>query len=340
MTAFALARDPAIRDGLGAFLLLAVTRRARCTRVRTDERPDRVIDLRLVPVERRVTLRAATLRHLGRELRAVRVRVAVRARLLWLHEGEARSRAGMTAAARRRAMLAVERELRRRVLDDAEQRGREAIDGVALRALAVVALLELALVRVAVARRARPELQVAIALRDGLARLVTLRALDACVLARERIPRLAVIRAAGLLGRADPLDRRVAVLAVGAEPREVNRPVTARARAALGRWLVVAAIVALLARDARVAVREREPRVVGAHLVHGALPALGVVTRGARLRLELPLVRILVTALARRELERLPGRRRARVALLALDIDVLAGEREARELVIERLAVP
>src|SRR5262249_4032975 len=97
-------------------------------------------------------------------------------------------------------------------------------------------------------------------------------------------------------------------------------------------------IVAGLARDARVAAGEREPRMVRAHLVAAARPAGGVVARRARPGLELALVRIRVARLAHRERERLPLRRRA-VALLAHDAVVLAGERKPRELVIEPRAL-
>src|SRR5439155_13125706 len=65
----------------------------------------------------------------------------------------------------------------------------------------------------------------------------------------------------------------------------------------------------------------------------------GVVARGARPGLELRVVRIGVARLAGREHQRLPGRRRPAVAAFAGDIGVLAGEREARELVIEPRAL-
>ena len=58
VTALARARDAAIGGGIGALLLRAVAGGARGSRVRANERPRRVIDLRLVPVDRGVAGRA------------------------------------------------------------------------------------------------------------------------------------------------------------------------------------------------------------------------------------------------------------------------------------------
>src|SRR5262249_49388050 len=136
--------------------------------------PGRVIDLRLVPVERRVAVRAAAGGDLGVELRAVRIGVAIAAGLARDREREPRPAAGVTAAARHRDMLALEPEPGAAMLGDAERRRREAVDGVALRALGVAR--ELAAMAVGVARRARAERELAEPLRDRPARRMTRRA--------------------------------------------------------------------------------------------------------------------------------------------------------------------
>src|SRR5690348_5392645 len=116
------------------------------------------------------------------------------------------------------------------------------------------------------------------------------------------------------------------LLATIAERRVVDIGVTRDARRALRRRLVVAAVVTRLARDPRVAVRERDHRMAAAlDRRVTCLPALRVVTVRAALRLELALVRIGVARIAGRELQRLPLRRRA-VALVARDRHVLSGE--------------
>ena len=79
VTALALARNAAVRSRRRAGFLFAVARAACGSLVRTEQRPGRVIDVRLVPIGRRVTLGAAALRHLFRKLITVRVGVAVRA---------------------------------------------------------------------------------------------------------------------------------------------------------------------------------------------------------------------------------------------------------------------
>ena len=236
-------------------------------------------------------------------------------------------------------MLAVEREPRRGVLGDAERGRREARDGVARRALATAARGELAPVRIGVARRARRERELAEALRDRPRRRMALRAADRMVLAGERVAGLAVVVAAHRLGQTDPLDLGVAGLAARSELREVDRPVAGLAPPAARRWPVVAAVVAGLARDAGVAVGERQPRMVRAHPLAAARPAAGVVARGAWPGRELTAVRIGVACLAGGEPDWLPARRRARVALLAGDGLVLAGERESRERVVELAAI-
>ena len=193
VTPRAVARDPAIRGGLRAFLLLAVARGAWRSRVRTEQRPRRVIDLRLMPIERGVALRATTLGHLLGELIAMRIGVTLRALLLGDDEVDPWLGARMTTAAWRRAVFAVEHELGRRVLHDSKRRRREAVDGMALRAFAVVARHELAFVLVRMTRRARGELEILEPLRDRLGRRMTARAIDRCVLAGEWITSLAVI---------------------------------------------------------------------------------------------------------------------------------------------------
>src|SRR5205823_5527329 len=91
--------------------------------------------------------------------------------------------------------------------------------------------------------------------------------------------------------------------------------------------------------DLRVARTDRELRVVRAHLIGRVLPVSGVMARAARFGPELAVVDVLMAGLARRELDRLPLRRRAEVTLFARDVGVLAGERVARQLVVERLLV-
>src|SRR5579864_7985852 len=114
-------------------------------RMHAGQRPDAVIDLRQAPSRRRVAMRAASLRHLLGELVAVRVRMAVGAGLLRDVPVDARSRVPVARRARRRRVLADERELRVVVQGGAEERGPEARGRVARLAFAFVPRRELSL---------------------------------------------------------------------------------------------------------------------------------------------------------------------------------------------------
>src|SRR5262249_29764313 len=110
VTALAGPRDAAVGGRRGALLLRAVARGAGGAGVRAGERERGVVDPRLVPVEGGVAASAAAGGDLAVELRAVRVGVAVRARLLRHRELDARTRPRVAAAARRGDVLALERE--------------------------------------------------------------------------------------------------------------------------------------------------------------------------------------------------------------------------------------
>ena len=262
--------------------------------------------------------------------------VAVRAGLLRDRERGARTRAWMTAATRRRAMLAVERELRRRVLGGAEQRRREARERVALCAVASAARRELALVLVGVTGSARAKREVAIALRHRARCLVALGARRGACLPVERIAGLRVVRRGRRLGQPHPANRRVTVLAVACRTSR-GGPVRGTRR----RCCLSSAACRCRGRDTpcRQPSRGRRERQLGWSCASHPRLLASCSCRGrpcTACGLNWPRMWICVARLARRELERLPLRRRRRVALLARDGRVLAGQRKSRELVIER----
>src|SRR4051812_23585729 len=120
-------------------------------------------------------MRAAAIFHLGRELLAVRIRVAVRALLLGDMEVELRTRVLVAGRACRGEVLALELERRARMELGTEERRPEACRRVTRLALgSEVVLRELAFVAVGVAIHALAELEPAVSLSSWDARLVTL----------------------------------------------------------------------------------------------------------------------------------------------------------------------
>ena len=194
---------------------VAVAAGARRARVRAGERPRRVIDLRLLPGVRRVAVRAAADLHLLVELRAVRVLVALRALLLRLLPARcagARPDGSRCTASRRACRRACSRSARAARRRTSSARTRSSVWHAAL---AVVAGANSPLCLSAWHDVAPLECDLAIAHVLGLARRVT----------RARTRRLSCLPSSGYcvlscdcaadrIREADPLDRRVALLAL------------------------------------------------------------------------------------------------------------------------------
>ena len=145
-------------------------------------------------------MRAATVRELALEHVAVRVFVAVRARLRRHRELHARMRVAVACATRRGDVLAVERKGRTRVLGRAEARAAERMRRVAGAALTGVAICELSEVHISVAVEAAVVRELAVALRGRAFGIVALGARHLAVRALELEVGQAVHAVAELVG--------------------------------------------------------------------------------------------------------------------------------------------
>ena len=152
VAAGAVARKAAIARplaGLAIFSRGLMTRDARRPRVSTDQGPGAVVDIRVVPSGRAVTVATAPLGHFARELLAMRVLVAVSAAGSVQPPIQARALSPMAPRTGDRLVATFEREGCGRMLLNPEECGREAIFVVTLSARAPRTLGELALMRIA-----------------------------------------------------------------------------------------------------------------------------------------------------------------------------------------------
>ncbi len=285
-----------------------------------------------------MALGAAAFSHLFGKLLAVRVFMALRADLLLNFQRDAWFRRNVAGATRRCHVFTVEHKRRGRVFGHAKKRRRKAFDRMALRTFAGLTGCKLTFVLVFMTGHARVKRQFAI---PGVFRHRLEMALSASglhVFAFKWVHRFLVCVATNFIGNAHPFDRAMAVVAVFAKRRFVHYRVATHALFAFGRWLVVAFIVAFFAFQRRVAVGQRQPRVVATHLGVVDIPALFVVTRSTGLRFERAVVWIFVTGIACRKRNAFPFRRRV-VALLARHRHMLANQFKIGFVVVERVAV-
>ena len=274
-----LARRSAIaRTVSGESILLGgrVARGAREQVVGAGQRPRGMIDVRPIPPVDRVALRASSLRHLGGELIAVGVVVALVAARGIEVPAEARSLARVAAAAGHREVATLERQRSGRVLRAPERRRCKSLYAMAVPTLAARSLRELSTVRVRVTARARIEFELAIATLPRNAGHVAGGALHLLVRADEGERGVLMGPQTDRSGEPLPADRSVAAFARATEIGLVHGVVTAHAVGTGGGRGVEAAVVTALAPDLVVTVREAETGVVLANCTRLGPRRLGV----------------------------------------------------------------
>ena len=238
----------------------------------------------------------------------------------------------MAARARHRDVAPVEGEPCRRMQLHAEQRGRKSMLVVAEDTLAVVTGSELSVVRVVVAVLAPLEAQGSVALCGWTLGRMASAARHLAVHAQQGEGRFVMHAAPERFGQSEPTDALVAMRAVVAELRFVHGCMARHATTSATGCDGAALIVALAALHTAMPATQAEPRVRAA--LHADLsPACLAVAVGA-CRAEFATMGILVAVRAGSEVQVAVLGRRAMTSL-ALDLGVLATQREAREFVIE-----
>lgn len=250
-----------------------------------------MIDPRGIPAAFRMAVRATAVTHLAGELFAVRVFMAIHARLRLQVEVVPRSLGAMTAAAGDSLMFPLEREFRATVLLYREARGPESMLIVAS---GTVRVSEGPAMRIPVTVAALLELQAPIPFLCRKLRRMTAVARDLLMQALEREVRKRMRAQPDLLGQARPADTRMAVFAPVAELGLVHLRMARNAIRSLARRLDVAGVVAGFTFRLGVPGCEAESRVIGPNVRD--IGPIGLVVAGRALGpREGSVVRVFVT---------------------------------------------
>ena len=234
----------------------------------TGERPGGMIDVGPIPPLRAVTMGAASLSHLRRELIAVRVVMTVGTGLFSYGETQPWATFAVALATRHGLVAAHQREVGRVVHVGAECGWVEAMRVVALSTLPAITFRKLTSMHIAMTVGALFELQLSISPIRRKRRSMTSRTIHTHVLAVKR-KRSALMGAQGnALGHSKPTYVAMTVLTPTAKGCLVDAPMTGHATRATGGGAHITSIMALAALDAAMTSAKTDTRMHRANALH------------------------------------------------------------------------